>query len=127
MHDKYLKKGLKLANNLGHKKVYTEADFAAYLPKSDGCSGYLSAVYEKLGEKISCERCCNMHDWLYSLGGNWLARLRADLLLARCSASAGKFPDGIKGWPRRVVRCIRAWLIIFMAVRRFGALFWGKP
>lgn len=52
---KYIAKAVHLANRLGHKKCYSVADFEAFVPLSDGCSGGLSKVYAKMGKAISCQ------------------------------------------------------------------------
>lgn len=92
---------------------------------SDACSGGLSWFYKKvMGQDISCHWCCICHDFLYSIGGGRFDRLRADFLLLCCAATAGKF-EGWRGPFRRFWRGFRA-VIMFVAVRVFGANHWVK-
>ena len=78
----------------------------------NGCSGGLSWLYALGGRAISCERCCNIHDLDYQLGGSPAMRAEADKRLRHCAGAAG-------GW-----RVVRAWGM-WVAVRLAGRWYWG--
>ncbi|MDL2313404.1 hypothetical protein LJC36_00310 [Desulfovibrio sp. OttesenSCG-928-C14] len=96
-----------------------------YESVSDGCSGGLSAVYAIAGRKISCHWICVLHDFLYTLGGDEMARHFADILLMHGAAGTGKFA-GWRASLRRVWRWCRS-RVMLAAVRVGGRRYWGTP
>lgn len=58
---------------------------------SDGCSGGMSALYQKMkflhkkyGNKLSWRECCTIHDKAYYYGGSKTQKKRADIELNSC-------------------------------------------
>jgi hypothetical protein len=70
-------------------------DLPAFDPKihSDGCSGGMSAIYEKLtflhknhGKTLKWRECCEIHDKAYYYGGSKIEKKQADMQLNQCVA-----------------------------------------
>jgi len=71
-------------------QLYKELITYKLVPKSDGCSGYMSATWKKLtGSLPPWEGACVVHDILYYIGGTKIDRQNADRLLKARMLSSG--------------------------------------
>lgn len=102
---------------LAAKNGIPEADLPMII---NGCSGGFSWAYRLMfGRAPSCEKCCDLHDLHYQLGGEAAERKAADRELLECARYAGKFPPGLISICRKAWRSLRAWVMYF-AVRFCG-------